>query len=270
MNRLKKILFLEIIALLILASRAFAEKLTSPQNIYKNVNCACYVGVGFEAGITDTVKNSTSTINIDEFKSGSCVAVTFKGKIHILTVAHVISITTKEISEVFSQKGQIFGENKKNSIIINRFSPKIKIYFKNKPQIAIPATLTDIDENLDLAILRPTDKKILKKLKGLRLGKESQIKIGDEVINIGSPQDFQFIFMMGRIAQFLDISKNGETYKFILTSPIIDQGSSGSPLLNRKGELIGIARAAYFDYHIPFGLFIHVRSIKNYLLNFKQ
>jgi len=90
-----------------------------------------------------------------------------------------------------------------------------------------------IDEERDLALVRVSGLKA----RPLPLGEASQIGVGDEVYAVGSPQGLEGTFSPG-IVSGLRTWKNGTLLQ--ITAPI-SRGSSGGPILNRRGEVVGIA-----------------------------
>ncbi len=96
--------------------------------------------------------------------------------------------------------------------------------------------LKKFGEKNDIALLKitvPYDLKIVK------LGDSEKIKVGDSVLAIGNPFGFNGTLTQGIISR-IDYSKNR-----IQTDAAINPGSSGGPLLNTHGEIIGINQAIY-------------------------
>ena len=98
-------------------------------------------------------------------------------------------------------------------------------------------------ENKDIALLKidvPTE------LKTVKLGDSERIKVGQKVLAIGNPFGF-----------------NGTLTQGIISS------SSGGPLLNKNGEIIGINQAIYNPdnniSNIGIGFAIPINSVKEYL-----
>ena len=98
---------------------------------------------------------------------------------------------------------------------------------------------TATDEDNDLALLKVTAYGI----KPLLLGKSNAVRIGDTVYVAGNPKGLEGTFSDGII------SSRRDKYikeRFQMTAPI-SPGSSGGPVLNRKGEVIGVSVAAHQD-----------------------
>lgn len=117
-----------------------------------------------------------------------------------------------------------------------------------------------LGENKDIALLKidvPRD------LKTVKLGNSERIKVGQKVLAIGNPFGFNGTLTQGIISR-IDYSKNR-----IQTDAAINPGSSGGPLLNKRGEIIGINQAIYNPdnniSNIGIGFAIPINLVKEYL-----
>ncbi len=93
----------------------------------------------------------------------------------------------------------------------------------------------------DLAILRIN----ASGLHAARIGNVSEVRLGDWVVAIGNPLGMGTSVKEGIISR-LDVSLQVEdqsTGHFIETSAAINPGNSGGPLVNMKGEVVGITSA---------------------------
>lgn len=115
-------------------------------------------------------------------------------------------------------------------------------------------------ENKDIALLKidvPID------LKTVKLGNSEKIKVGQKVLAIGNPFGFNGTLTQGIISR-IDYAKNR-----IQTDAAINPGSSGGPLLNKEGEIIGINQAIYNPdnniSNIGIGFAIPINIVKEYL-----
>ena len=120
--------------------------------------------------------------------------------------------------------------------------------------------LRKMGENKDIALLKIDTKKNLKTVK---LGNSSKIKVGEKVLAIGNPFGFSGTLTQGIISR-IDYAKNR-----IQTDAAINPGSSGGPLLNEKGEIIGINQAIYNPdnniSNIGIGFATPINLVKEYL-----
>ncbi|MDE0087885.1 MAG: tetratricopeptide repeat-containing serine protease family protein, partial [Candidatus Poribacteria bacterium] len=97
--------------------------------------------------------------------------------------------------------------------------------------------ITATDKKNDLAILKVSADEI----KPLSLGKSEAVRIGETVYVAGNPKGLEGTFSDGIIS-----SKRGGNSKerLQMTAPI-SPGSSGGPVLNSKGEVIGVSVSVY-------------------------
>ncbi|MDE0398126.1 MAG: tetratricopeptide repeat-containing serine protease family protein [Candidatus Poribacteria bacterium] len=98
---------------------------------------------------------------------------------------------------------------------------------------------TATNEDNDLALLKVSAYGI----KPLMLGKSDAVKIGDTVYVAGNPKGLEGTFSDGIISSRRD---KYTKKRFQMTAPI-SPGSSGGPVLNGKGEVIGVSVAAHRD-----------------------
>jgi serine protease Do len=112
----------------------------------------------------------------------------------------------------------------------------------------------------DIALLKIS---VPYELKTVKLGDSTKIKVGDSVYAIGNPFGFNGTFTQGIISR-IDYSKNR-----LQTDAVINPGSSGGPLLNTKGEIIGINQAIYNPdnniSNIGIGFATPVNTVKEYM-----
>ena len=93
--------------------------------------------------------------------------------------------------------------------------------------------VTATDKTNDLALLKVTAPGI----KPLPLGNSTDVKIGETVYVAGNPKGLEGTFSNGIISSLRD--KNTKE-RLQMTAPI-SPGSSGGPVLNSKGEVIGVS-----------------------------
>jgi Do/DeqQ family serine protease len=106
------------------------------------------------------------------------------------------------------------------------------------------ARLVGADSDSDLAVLKVDE---AKSLPYLPLGTSDDLMIGETVIAIGNPFGLSHTVTTGVVSALNRSLNTGERtyYDFIQTDASINPGNSGGPLLNIKGELIGINSAIY-------------------------
>jgi S1-C subfamily serine protease len=102
------------------------------------------------------------------------------------------------------------------------------------------------DERNDIALVKidPKDKK----LPALTMGDSDSLQVGQRVLAIGNPFGFQSTLTTGVVSALGRTVQTGQTTVIdgaIQTDAAINQGNSGGPLLNTRGEVIGINSAIY-------------------------
>ncbi len=93
----------------------------------------------------------------------------------------------------------------------------------------------DHDERRDIAVLKI---RAFKKLPVVALASEAP-EVGEEAVAIGNPQGLEHTVSVGVVSAY----RQAEGYRLIQISVPISPGSSGGPLFNIKGEVIGITSA---------------------------
>lgn len=118
--------------------------------------------------------------------------------------------------------------------------------------------------NEDLAILKISPKK---ELQAITLGNSNELKVGQKILAIGNPFGFNGTLTQGIISR-IDYSKNK-----IQTDAAINPGSSGGPILNTQGEVIGISQSIYNPdnniSNIGIGFAIPSNTVKDFLVRNK-
>jgi serine protease Do len=116
----------------------------------------------------------------------------------------------------------------------------VKITVRTNKEKEYEAKLVGRDAATDLALLKIEGKDFPYAV----LGDSSAIKVGEWVLAIGNPFGMERTVTAGIISakgRQLGLGGNVPTYEdFIQTDAAINRGNSGGPLLNLKGEVIGI------------------------------
>lgn len=107
----------------------------------------------------------------------------------------------------------------------------------------IEAAIIGADEETDVAVLKVEHEN----LKALALGDSDQVRVGEFVLAIGNPLDTERLantLTYGIIsANSREVTIDSLTNTYIQTDAAINFGNSGGPLLNLKGEVIGMNSA---------------------------
>ena len=111
------------------------------------------------------------------------------------------------------------------------------VYDTKKDKDAVK--VVGVDAESDLAVLQIGDGK--KKFKALSFADSDKLRIGQWAIAIGAPFDLEHSVTIGHISQKGRQNMGMSTFdNYIQTDASINPGNSGGPLLNIKGEIIGI------------------------------
>jgi serine protease Do len=102
------------------------------------------------------------------------------------------------------------------------------------------ARVIGFDKETDLAVLKIDARQ---PLTPVQIGNSDSVQVGDWVIAIGSPFGLQATVTAGIISAqrtSRDLPGAGEFQNFLQTDAAINPGNSGGPLLNIRGEVIGV------------------------------
>lgn len=105
------------------------------------------------------------------------------------------------------------------------------------------ASVTGIDRATDLALIKLEKSGLT--FQAVTLGDSDQVSVGDWVLAIGNPFGLDQSVTAGIVSATgrHGLLKNIEVQDFIQTDAAINPGNSGGPLVNLKGEVIGINTA---------------------------
>ncbi len=131
-----------------------------------------------------------------------------------------------------------------------------------------PAVTIGTDATHDLAVIRinaPPEK-----LHPIPLGSSRRLKVGQKVLAIGNPFGLERTLTVGVISSISRdlMTPNGTVvHGIIQTDAAINPGNSGGPLLNSKGEIIGINTAIFSTSggNIGIGFALPVDRVKRIL-----
>jgi len=113
-------------------------------------------------------------------------------------------------------------------------------------QSRYPAKFIGADQRNDVALIKIDPKG--KRLVALALGDSGAIQVGQKVLAIGNPFGFQSTLTTGVVSALGRTVQTSQTTfidEAIQTDAAINRGNSGGPLINSRGEVIGINSAIY-------------------------
>ncbi len=152
---------------------------------------------------------------LDVEEAGSGVIVDFNGNFYVLTNRHVIRHSSKELIRIHLADGRVL----------------------------VPERIWE-DKETDVAVMLVNAPDLV----AARLGDSETLEIGDFVLAIGSPFGLSHSVTRGIVSakgrHNLDLG-DGELrwQNFIQTDAAINPGNSGGPLVNLRGEVIGLNTA---------------------------
>lgn len=190
-----------------------------------------------------------------------------KGIVYLLMLFVATSLNAQDLSKLFEQlnpsvvtikvveykiknKQVISSGSLGSGVIINKegfiitaahvveFANEVSVKFLNgttyHADVISSSTTADV-ALLKLRIVSPS-------LTPATLGNSSNSKIGEQILIIGAPRGLEHSLSVGYISRKMNknVISNGEMAGFIQTDASINQGNSGGPMFNTKGELIGI------------------------------
>ena len=152
-------------------------------------------------------------------------------------------VTTDPFSGQASALGSGFIVDKAGHIVTNfhviRGGDQVHVSFSNRDTVV--ADVVGTDPSTDLAVLKvDTDASALTPLP---LGDSDEVRVGDPVVAIGNPFGLDRTATAGIVSalQRLIRAPNDFTIDHVIqTDAPINRGNSGGPLLNTRGEVIGV------------------------------
>jgi serine protease Do len=126
-----------------------------------------------------------------------------------------------------------------NNHVVDK-ADRIQVRFMGDPT-EYSAKVIGVDAATDLAVIKVEGKKDFAPLK---IGNSQAVQVGDWVLAIGSPLSFDNTVTAGIIsAKERSIDPTMQFQHFLQTDAAINPGNSGGPLLDMRGEVIGINTA---------------------------
>ena len=141
---------------------------------------------------------------------------------------------------------------------------EIKVILKDHKDIR--AKVIGRDAKTDLALIK------IKSWKGLQLirfGNSDELRVGDWVMAIGNPFGLDHTVTAGIVSAKGRVIGAGPYDNFIQTDASINPGNSGGPLINLKGEVVGI-NTAIFAGGQGIGFAIPINTVKELLSQLKE
>lgn len=196
--------------------------------------------------------NSEKSFVAPEFTSSTDGSLTVSQAFEKVKPA-VVTISTKTISKGNIFEGNSESEGMGSGFIINEDGYVLTNYHVVKGATELSVLLSDgkevsakvvnYDEGMDLAMIKLADGT---KVPGIaELGDSSSLYAGQDVIAIGTPLSTEFAQTLTKgiissPSRTISQTSSGEEINVIQTDAAINPGNSGGPLVNTKGQVIGI------------------------------
>jgi S1-C subfamily serine protease len=132
----------------------------------------------------------------------------------------------------------------------------LSVSFSNRDRV--PARVVGADRWTDVAVVKVEAKSVA--LTPLQLGDSNALRVGDLVVAIGNPFGLERTVTTG-IVSALPARSGGEVDRAIRIDAPLGRGEAGGPLLNARGEVVGVNRASGLAVPIE-----TVRSVAGQLL----
>ncbi|MGH1567265.1 MAG: S1C family serine protease [Nitrosopumilus sp.] len=157
-----------------------------------------------------------------------------------------VNVQRNETLEGVNGVGSGFVFDKRGHIITNAHviddAKKVVVTFLDGR--SYNAEIIGIDKFTDIAIIKVNTDLI--RLQPLPLGDSSNLKVGEPIAAIGNPFGLSGSMTSGIVSQLERLLPSGSGYSIpdvIQTDAAINPGNSGGPLLNMRGEIVGINTA---------------------------
>jgi len=128
----------------------------------------------------------------------------------------------------------------------------------------VRAEVIGLDALTDLAVLKlDLSDKDYQSVSYAEFGDSDSLEVGEIVMALGSPLGLSRSMSLGVVSSIEDIGEMVSPYNlWIQTDAAINPGNSGGPLINIKGEVMGInARAIFFGENLGFAIPINTAKL---------
>lgn len=166
-------------------------------------------------------------------------------------------VNRAEVYDYFSRRSRIIDQGSGSGVLIDNRGHIVTNYHvvqnaaelvvvftdQDETSIDIPAEVVGVDPATDLAVLKIDPSEVGRRLSPAAFGDSSLLKVAEPVMAIGNPVDMEFqrSVTVGVVSGLNRKITYGErTFRLIQTDAVINPGNSGGPLVNMKGEVVGI------------------------------
>ena len=214
--------------------------------------CSGFIGSGVTyLALKDNLKE-TKTINVNPSKFDTKSEALSATEAYNKVAPAAVVVSTKSVTQgYFMQTQEVEGIgsgfiiNEEGYILTNyhvvKGAQEISVTLSN--DVTTTAQIVNYDENQDVAMIKITDESV-KIPATVELGDSDSLQPGEEVIAIGTPLSTELSSTVTKgiiSATSRSVAvESGVTMNLIQTDAAINAGNSGGPLVNTKGEVVGI------------------------------
>ena len=214
--------------------------------------CSGFIGSGVTyLALKDNLKE-TKTINVNPSKFDTKSEALSATEAYNKVAPAAVVVSTKSVTQgYFMQTQEVEGIgsgfiiNEEGYILTNyhviQGAQEISVTLSN--DVTTTAQVVNYDENQDVAMIKITDESV-KIPATVELGDSDSLQPGEEVIAIGTPLSTELSSTVTKgiiSATSRSVAvESGVTMNLIQTDAAINAGNSGGPLVNTKGEVVGI------------------------------
>ncbi len=204
--------------------------------------------------VSQNASKTTNTVNYDLHPT---TVATEDGALTIAQIAQkvgpaVVGVSTKSVAGIDWFGNEQISEGIGSGMIINEEgyvltnqhviagATEVKVIFNSGQEVA--AKVVNSDASHDIAIVKITENV---KVPGVvELGNSSSLQVGETVVAIGNPLGKEFLgSVTSGIVSALNRNLGDKDIAYIQTDAAINRGNSGGPLVNSRGQVIGINTA---------------------------
>ena len=214
--------------------------------------CSGFIGSGVTyLALKDNLKE-TKTINVNPSKFDTKSEALSATEAYNKVAPAAVVVSTKSVTQgYFMQTQEVEGIgsgfiiNEEGYILTNyhvvKGAQEISVTLSN--DVTTTAQIVNYDENQDVAMIKITDESV-EIPATVELGDSDALQPGEEVIAIGTPLSTELSSTVTKgiiSATSRSVAvESGVTMNLIQTDAAINAGNSGGPLVNTKGEVVGI------------------------------
>ena len=174
-------------------------------------------------------------ISVYELANQSVVHITTVSEASVNTFLEILPVQGTGSGIIISQDGYILT----NAHVVNGAA---KLSIRLYDESTHTASLIGVDQENDLAVLKIEVSQDIE-LHPIKFGTATSLKVGQKVVAIGNPFGYDRTMTIGNISGLgrpVRTDANTVINGMIQTDAAINPGNSGGPLLNGRGEMVGI------------------------------